>query len=288
MAFKSRLRTTLVASAVSGIGFAAAGFAALAPAHAQRAEAWPSQVRAVYRIHFNGFDIGTFEYGAQISGRSYTATGEARLSALLGALSWRGSTRTSGTLVGDHPRPAGYSFDFTGMGKTGAIKMGFAGEAVTNVANVPPYNPTPDTVALRTPHLKGVLDPLSAVMAMSRSPGANPCARRIAVFDGRQRFDLVLSFKNQQNVADARPTGQPGVAFVCRVRYVPIAGHKQNAETRQLAEATGIEISLRPVPSADLYVPHQITIPTAAGPATLTAERVQILTPRNEQIALGD
>ena len=55
-----------------------------------------------------------------------------------------------------------------------------------------------------------------------------------------------------------------------------------------MAASQDIEISLRPVPSANLFVPHQIVIPTGAGTATLTAVRIQIVTPRNEQIAFGD
>jgi hypothetical protein len=107
----------------------------------------------------------------------------------------------------------------------------------------------------------------------------------LPVFDGKQRFDLVFTYLRQQAVAEARPSGQPGVAFVCRVRYVPIAGHKMNADTRHMATTDGIEVWLRPVPSAALFVPYQITIPTAAGTATLTSERVNIVT-RSEQIAL--
>jgi hypothetical protein len=40
------------------------------------------------------------------------------------------------------------------------------------------------------------------------------------------------------------------------------------------------------VPSANLLVPHQITIPTSAGTATLTSERISITTPAQTHIAL--
>ena len=123
-------------------------------------------------------------------------------------------------------------------------------------------------------------------MAISRSENANPCGRRLAVFDGKQRFDLVLSFKRQERISETRPTGQPGVAYVCKVRYLPVAGHRATEETRAMAASSEIEISLRPVPSANLFVPHEISIPTGAGTARLIAQSVRITT-RNEQIALG-
>lgn len=249
------------------------------------AEPWPSRVDATYRIEFNGFDVGKFDLQASVAGASYTVTGEARISALLGAFKWHGSTRSSGTFAGLSPRPAGYTFDFNGIGKQGAIKLGFKQGAITSISSLPPTPPQPDAVAVEAQHLKDVLDPLSAILALSRTNEANPCTRKLSVFDGKQRFDLALSFVRQQAVAETKPSGQPGVAFVCRVRYVPIAGHRMTSETRHMATTDGIEVSLRPVPSAALYVPHQISIPTAAGTAALIVERVHIVT-RSEQIAL--
>jgi hypothetical protein len=249
------------------------------------AEPWPSRVDATYRIEFNGFDVGKFDLQASVNGPSYTVSGEARISALLGAFKWQGSTRSSGTLAGLSPRPAGYTFDFNGIGKQGAIKLGFKQGAITSISNLPQSPPQPDAVPVGPQHLKDVLDPLSAILALSRTNEANPCTKKLSVFDGAQRFDLALSFLRQQGVAETRPSGQPGVAFVCRVRYVPIAGHRMTSETRHMASSEGIEVWLRPVPSAALYVPHQISIPTAAGTAALIVERVNIVT-RSEQIAL--
>ncbi|MEZ5817462.1 MAG: DUF3108 domain-containing protein [Hyphomicrobiaceae bacterium] len=249
------------------------------------AEPWPSKVDATYRIAFNGFDIGTFEFRADTTGSSYAMRGDAQLSALLGAFKWQGATRSSGTLTSSGPRPAGYTFDFSGIGKQGSIKLGFQHGNITSVSMQPPQPPTPDVVPVREAHLKAALDPLSAVLAISRTSSGNPCQRRIPVFDGKQRFDLVFSFLRQQAVAEARPSGQPSVALVCRVRFVPIAGHRMSEETKHMASTDGIEISLRPVPSASIYVPYQISVPTIAGTATLTSERVNIVT-RSEQIAL--
>jgi hypothetical protein len=249
------------------------------------ANSWPSRVDATFKIAFNGFDVGKFEFRAEVTGTSYSVQGDARLSALLGAFKWHGATRSSGQLSGATPRPAGYTFDYRGIGRDGSIKVGFQQGAVTSISSLPVKPPVPGTVPLGEQHLKSVLDPLSAVLALSRTGNANPCGRKLAIFDGKQRFDLALTFVRQQAIAETRPSGQPGVAFVCRVRYQPIAGHLPNAETRHMATTDGIELSLRPVPSAGLFVPYQISIPTAAGSVTLTSERVDIVS-QGEQIAL--
>jgi hypothetical protein len=249
---------------------------------------WPHEVQAVYKVRFNGFDVGTFEFNSTVQAQTYTLTGNAQLSALLGALTWKGETRTAGTLAANQPKPAGYTFDFNGIGKSGSIRMSFAGDNIANVSHAPPLPPQTDIVPVRDAHLKGVLDPLSAVMALARTAtnGSDPCRRKLSIFDGRQRFDLVLTFLREERIVEAKPSGQPDMALVCRVQYVPVAGHKLNEETQHMATTSGIEIALRPVPSADLFVPHQITVPTIAGSATLTSHWVQITTQRNGQIAL--
>ncbi len=283
MGLRGGTRPSVAVAAVAGlvglVGLVGLG----APVSA--AEPWPRQVDATYSIAFNGIEIGKFDFRADVTGSDYTATGDARLSALFGAFKWQGATRASGGLEVLSPKPAGYTFDFDGTGKSGAIKMGFRAGSVANVSIVPPRPPQPGTIPVREQHLKDVLDPLSAVLALSRSANPNPCGRRLALFDGVARFDLVLTYLRQERVAEARPSGQPGIAYVCRVRYLPIAGHRASEETRHMASTDGIELALRPVPSADLFVPYRITIPTMAGSATLTSERITIAT-RNAQIAL--
>mgnify|MGYP003693809471 CR=1 FL=1 len=85
------------------------------------------------------------------------------------------------------------------------------------------------------------------------------------IFDGKERFDLVLSHKGEMKVIEQQPSGQPGVAHVCRVRYLPIAGHKVDTDTKFMAANDAIEVALRPIPSANVFMPYQITIPTMAG-----------------------
>lgn len=279
------IRATLV---VTGSTFLLAGLLAGSleglNARAAAVEGWPTEISAVYKIAFNGLDIGDFHFTSKVDSRGYTLDGSAELSILLGAYSWKGVTRSAGAVQGDAPKPSGYAYDFKSNSKRGSVKMNFNGSGVSDVSLVPPPKAKRLVVPVREQHLKGVLDPLSAVMALTRGSGGNPCGRRLAIFDGKQRFDLVMSYRRQQPVKEARPSGQPNLAFVCGMRYVPIAGHKPNEKL--LSQNDNIEIALRPVPSLNLLVPYKVTIPTAWGPATLTSRRVDIITPKHGQIAL--
>jgi len=272
---------------VLGVVIGLSGVVTTAPSALAGSDPWPSQVTALYKISFNGLEIGTFQFQTTIGAQGYTASGDAQISALLGVFTWRGITRVSGAVDGATPHPAGYSFDFQSSSRSGSVKLGFKQDNITSVSMIPKIEDTEETVPVREQHLKGVLDPLSALLALSRADPANPCGRKLSIFDGKQRFDLAMSFRRNEKIVEARPSGQPGVATVCRVKYTPIAGHKQNDDTRTLANSTGIEVALRHIPSANIMVPHEITIPTGMGPAVLTAQRVEVSTVANGQIALS-
>ena len=250
------------------------------------AETWPAVVRAVYDVNFNGFNVGTFEFESQAEQESYTLIGNAKLSILLGTFSWDGFTRSFGSIVDQSPKPAAFSFDFKSSAKSGSTRMEFADGGVTEIKNLPVTPNKGEVIPVREQHLKGVLDPLSAIMAMSRGTSANPCERRVPIFDGKERFDLVLSPKGETKITEQQPSGQPGMAHVCRVRYLPIAGHKVDSDTKYMAANDAIEVMLRPIPSANVFVPYQITIPTMAGVATIVSKRVDIVLNGKPQIAL--
>jgi hypothetical protein len=243
-------------------------------------------VRATYDVNFNGINVGTFEFQSHTEGKSYSLSGNAQLTILL--FNWVGEIRTFGLLGGNSrtPRPAAFSFEFQAGGKSGSTRMDFASGNVTEVKHMPPAPPKADAVPVREQHLKGVLDPLSAILVLVNYSSADPCDRRLPIFDGRERFDLVLSYKGKIEVSEQQPSGQPAIAHVCRVRYRPIAGHATDAESSYLATSDEIEVALRPVPSANILVPYQITIPTMIGYITIVSKRVEIESPGLPQIAL--
>lgn len=283
------MATLFTLKSVRGPKFAAAfGIAAIAASAAgtaaSAADPWPAEVQAVYKIHFNGLEIGQFSFSSSVHQRTYAVTANADISALLGIVKWNGATRVSGALAGDAPRPAGFSFDYRGSSKSGSVRMGFAGGSVKTLEHNPPLPEEPDNVPVQPVHMKGVLDPLSAILALSRPRDGNPCNQRVAVFDGKVRFDLAFVFKEDAPLADAQ-RGQAETVRVCRVRVQPIAGHREDEAAAQLKRNIGIEVAFRSIPSAKVFVPHRITVPTFAGSIVLSAQSVHIRT-QNEQIAL--
>jgi hypothetical protein len=76
-------------------------------------------------------------------------------------------------------------------------------------------------------------DPLAAIVQLALHVEAtpdNPCGGPIRVFDGKQRYDLVLTFNGRINWQSKVYTGP---ALNCAITYVEHAGFKEKSEKRK-------------------------------------------------------
>jgi len=248
--------------------------------------AWPSEVTARYKLSFNGFDVGTYDFASHYNGSSYDTTGKTQISALFGAFKWSGNFSSTGSIGSAGPRPSSFDMAYKAKSKTTSVKLTFDTGAISSIVLVPNKPPKPDAIPVKPDHLKNVFDPMSAILAMWNANGTNACNRTIPVFDGKARFDLKLSFKKREAVKDKKPTGLPPELVVCRVKYIPIAGHRPKDFTNPWVDYDNIEIALRAVPSAGIYVPYRVTVPSPVGSAVMDADAINITAGDNVQIAL--
>ena len=256
----------------------AALFGSQAPAFAQN-----QKISADYSINFNGIGIGSFKLASRMQNDKYSIRARARISVLAGILfDWKGDTSSAGRVLADQPRPYSYSFGYRTSDKGETIDVQFANNNVKQIAVNPPQKRSSRRIPVTRKHMRNVIDPLSAVVMLTNvrsSKGAEEvCTRRLPIFDGKARYDLRLTFKKTKRV-DTN-FGYKGRAHICKVKFVPIAGHKpDDDESRYAAQNEGIEIWMIPLRKADLYVPYYIYIPTPVGNASMTASDFQVETP---------
>jgi hypothetical protein len=272
---------------VVALGIAAvAAFAPLPPfvTAAPLSGVSPVRVDASYKISLNGFNLGTFNFKSNVGRTQYDLETDVEISALLGVFKWKGVTHSTGSLQAKAPKPADFRFNYESTIRNGSVAMGFDKDGIQRLSVEPATLDTPDTVPLAPAHLKGVFDPLSAILAITHSDAPSPCGRKFSIFDGKQRFDIALKFAREEPVV-----GIPNeTAVVCRVKYTPIAGYRPTEDTRQLAASNDIEIVFRMVPAAKLMLPQSVAVPTAAGAARIDLERVSIQLPQRGQVASAD
>lgn len=268
---------------------AACFVAAALPLQAQAgagASKWPSSVSSRYKLSFNGFDVGDYSFESTTNGKTYSATSTANVSALFGAFKWKGTITANGAIAPENPRPVSYQMNYRTKSKAGLIRLGFDTSGVKTLAVEPKKYPSPEAVPVKPEHMKSVFDPMSAIMALTHAGAGNPCSKKLAVFDGKVRFNLTLSPKGHERLSEAKPSGQPKELHICKVKYDPVAGHKPKDFVNPWVDYGAIEIALRPVPSAGVYVPYRITVPTTLGAAVMVADRIDITDPNNTVIAL--
>jgi len=244
------------------------------------ADSKPSKVTAKYNINFNGLNIGDFKLLATLANSEYNVSAQARISLLAGMLfEWNGLTSSSGRVMSRGPLPYAYSFGYKSNDKSEKIDVKFSNNVVREIAVNPPQRPSSARVPVTRKHMQNVVDPLSAVVMLSNigadKSGAEVCGRRLPIFDGKARYDLQLSLKGTKQISASN--GYKGPAFICRVKFIPIAGHKPGDDDSNFAAKNdGIEVWMMPISKAGLYVPYYINVPTPVGTATLTSSAFNV------------
>jgi hypothetical protein len=230
---------------------------------------------ARYVVTLAGLPIGRGAWVIDIGEESYSAAASGATSGLLQVFaSGHGQTAARGTVSGGQPLPASYASHIVNDQKTDDVRMVISSGAVKESRIDPPTVVGPDRVPVTDAHRRGITDPMTATLI--RVPGsADPlapaaCQRTLAIFDGRMRYDLQLSFKRLERVSTEK--GYQGVAAVCAVRFLPIAGHvPDRAAIKYLIELRDIELWLAPIAGTRVMVPYRVSVPTPIGLGVMQA-----------------
>ena len=262
------------AAASLGVLFAAlASMGALAgPARAQ------GKVEATYRATLAGIPIGSGNWIIDIGPKQYAGAASGRASGLMRILaSGEGSSTVRGTIKQGRLVPSVFAANIHSHDSY-QIHMEMSGGNVKTLKNDPPLEDSPDRIPLKDVHRHGVLDPMTALMITVPGTGevvsSDACQAKLPIFDGRQRFDLILSFKRMDTVESEK--GYRGPAVVCSASYVPIAGHRPGRYViRYLQETRDLEIWLAPIAGTRVLIPYRVSVPTLFGNAILQAAQFE-------------
>lgn len=261
-----RLRGT-IGPLILALPLAAGGLAGQASAQAK--------LDARYSVSVAGVTIGRGAWVVDIANGQYTAAASGRISGVLRALtSGEGTAAARGLVQGARLLPTTYAVNITSEGKSDEVRMSLKNGAVSDLVAEPELPPHPDRVPVTEAHRRGVADPITAGVVLLGGQGdllsPEVCNRTLAVFDGRQRYDLALSFKRMDRVKADR--GYQGAVVVCQVSYQPKAGHRPDRSAiKYLMASRDIELWYAPVAGSRVLVPFKISIPTLVGTAVLQA-----------------
>jgi hypothetical protein len=259
----SRRRRATLEALVVCIGVAGGASAAEAPVG----------LVAHYVITMTHVRVGELEWTVSFSNAGYVAAATGRASGVVSVLvRGEGSFSTRGAVAGGALRPAAARSEVSDDDGAYRTEMTFENGALARVedrGDAPPADRIPVTQRL----LRDVADPLSAMLvpAEGDAMARGNCGRTLKIYDGRRRYDLVLSFKRVDRIALAR--GYAGPALVCAVVLRPIAGYKADSLlVRYLAGKDDLEMWFAPIAGAPFLLPVRALMPTLVGTMEVAAD----------------
>ncbi|MGA0563897.1 DUF3108 domain-containing protein [Ancylobacter sp. VNQ12] len=233
------------------------------------------RLEARYKLSLAGLELGRAALVLEVDEKSYTASGSARLTGVVQAVSTgKGTAGARGQIDHGVLAPRAFAMEAETDKKAEAIRLVMNGAGVTDMNVEPPVMPVPDRVPLTDKDKRGVFDPMSAALIMvpgtEEALSAKACERTLSIFDGRQRYDLELSFERMEEVKAEK--GYVGPAVVCRIAYRPVAGHRPNRSgVKYMMKNKEMYVWLAPIAGTRMLAPFRAAVTTAIGVAQLEA-----------------
>jgi hypothetical protein len=231
---------------------------------------------ARYDVTLGGVAFGRGAWHINVSDDQFTSAVSGTTTGFMRMFSTgRGTSASRGAVVtGGALNASSYSSSIATTQKYDEVRMQLSSGTVKDFMAEPPTSPDPERVPIEPAHRRNVLDPMTA--AILRVPGngdtfvPQACNRKLAVFDGRMRYDVQLAFKRLDRVKSEK--GYQGTVVVCSVVFAPVAGHIPSRPViKYLAELRQTEVWLAPIAGTRLMVPYRATLPTPLGVGVLQA-----------------
>jgi len=120
----------------------------------------------------------------------------------------------------------------------------------------------------------GVVDPMTATLLLSEmvaASGGPPCEGYIPVFDGKQRYNLLLASRGTEMI---RTRGWRGEALVCDAYYQPISGYDTEDWPEPGETSHPLRMWIAPIADGTAFLP--VRLHTRAGFGGVTVELRQL------------
>jgi len=232
----------------------------------------PKNHETQFSVKFGGVEVGVAKFNIKFDDNSYSLDGSGKTTGLIEWLApTTGKFNSAGAMIKDQLTPKTHTASVKeSKKKEESVRLSFANNRVSDIkikANKKKNRVAPKYIPIQAKHMASVIDPVSTlVIPMSGAAakdGRQVCNQTFPVFDGETRYDIKLRYKSTKKISTQ---GYNGNAYVCQMRYTPIAGHrKSHRNTKEMAKNKNMEIWLAPMEGVSVFTPIKIVIGTKYG-----------------------
>ncbi|WP_375452629.1 DUF3108 domain-containing protein [uncultured Devosia sp.] len=221
---------------------------------------------ARYVVTLGGINVANVDVDLTDSGGRYSLDLEAKVAGL-GALVSSGTASVTASGQSSVPQLTSQQFDLEtrANGEVFTVDVSYAGHDVSAFRVDPPLVDNYNRVPIERSHLSNVGDVLSAFVVKGGALDKALCRRKLAVFTGVERFNIVMAFAAEDQATSPR-TGYQGPVILCNLDYQPISGHFTSSEmTSYLADSDRILIWYAPLGETGYFIPYRVLLTTSVG-----------------------
>ena len=245
-----------------------------------------------YDVSISGLPVGTAKVRARLDDGKYTISGSGKVAGVSLLFSdGKGRASVTGTLQDRDINPIHYS-QIVVEDEKETLDMKFSEGRVSDIIITPTKEEKrlrrlaerkgkkkrkknrkkkKQDIPLKDEHRVGVLDPLSAfLLPVENMDGESVCQRRVPLFDGEHRFDVIMALKDVKKQNGTK-------VFVCSVAYRPIAGYRPDKKSvKFMVNNKNMEIWLSPAGSSGLVMPVEAYVNTEIGMLAVKASEIKL------------
>jgi hypothetical protein len=181
-----------------------------------------------YQVYFGGLKALALQAEIGLSPEGYRVRLEARTEGIIDWLvDWSARAWSEGAIRAGVVQPARHVTESMLRGSRRDAALTFQPDGSIDAVVVP--SAAADEREPVTPEQeRGALDPISAVLIALRVMDArHSCDQRVAVFDGRRRYDLEFRDGGRDVLKPSEYSSFSGEATLCLFRYIRIAGYQK-------------------------------------------------------------
>jgi hypothetical protein len=186
--------------------------------------ATPQPLILRYEAYAAGLPVVSFDFRLDESGVGYVVGGQIRAVGLLGLFyTFAMQAESQGAIAVADLSPRFHEHRLHSRGRDRHARLDFAGDGTVTAALVPAEeSDRPKPTAQQMLH---TVDPLTAILVIGHAVAqAGRCGGTVAVFDGRRRYDLVLTDDGSERLEASPAYAYAGEVRRCLVAAVKIAG----------------------------------------------------------------